>query len=390
MTFIELSSVQHRVQVGAPLPFHVRDADQTLLLARGHVVGTQGQLDSLMKRGALVDEEEAGALPAVAAPARAPIQQTRPDRAEIPAGVSPRLAIQQARPDQLPALLRTAITLATRALTETPSDHLAAAVEAVTDPLLAIVERDPDLAIFQILRQEGNYLTQYGVNHSIHCAITVFLIAARLGWHEGDVRRAFKAALTMNLSMLELQGQLATQATPMTDDQRADVLSHPHRSVALLEKAGITDADWLHAITHHHDEQADAGELASLLHRADVYTAKLSPRRNREALGADVAARMMFAADRGHPATAAIVKEFGLYPPGCHVKLASGETGVVVRRGEQAHTPWVAATTSAQGMVLPQPLRRDTAQRSFQIAAVLRQGAAGMRFTPEALLRVCT
>lgn len=382
MTFVELSSVQDRIRIGTPLPFHVRDADQTLLLARGQVIDSAGQLNSLMKRGALVDSDEVAAPPA-------PIQQIRPDRAEISAGVSPRAAIRQARPDQLPALLRTAMTLASRALNETPSDRFAATVDTLSDPLLAIVERDPDLAIFQILRQEGNYLTQYGVNHSIHCAITVFLITTRLGWTEDDVRRAFKAALTMNLSMLELQGQLATQATPMTDDQRADVLSHPQRSVAMLEKGGITDGDWLRAIALHHDEAGDAGELAGLLHRADVYTAKLSPRRNREALGADVAARMMFSSDRGHPANAAIVKEFGLYPPGCHVKLASGETGIVVRRGEQAHTPWVAATTNPQGTALPQPLRRDTAQRPFSVAAVLRQGSAGMRFTPEVLLRAC-
>ena len=32
--------------------------------------------------------------------------------------------------------------------------------------------------------------------------------------------RAFKAALTMNISMLELQGQLAVQGTPPTDEQR--------------------------------------------------------------------------------------------------------------------------------------------------------------------------
>ena len=37
--------------------------------------------------------------------------------------------------------------------------------------------------------------------------------------------------------------------------------------------------------------------------------------------------------DPGHPICAALVKEFGVYPPGCFVTLASGETGVVVKRG---------------------------------------------------------
>ncbi len=212
----------------------------------------------------------------------------------------------------------------------------------VAEPLLAIVERDPDLAIFQILRQEGNYLTQYGVTHSIHCAFTVFLVAARFGWSETEVRRSFNAALTMNISMLELQGQLATMTGRPSEAQIALIESHPLRSRRMLETAGVRDADWLLGVEQHHPVDASGrrsrigrSRSASLLHSADTYTAKLSPRRNREALGADVAARMMFTADRDDPATAALVKEFGLYPPGCQVRLANGESG---RRGAARRT----------------------------------------------------
>jgi hypothetical protein len=193
--------------------------------------------------------------------------------------------------------------------------------------------------------------------------------------------------------MFELQGQLATQTSPVTEAQRADILSHPQRSRAMLEAAGIGDKLWLSAVEHHHGAAAGSAaagsELAALLARTDVYTAKLSARSNREALGADVAARMMFMHHRNDPATLALVKEFGLYPPGAQVQLASGEVGVVVKRGEQAHTPWVAATASAKGSVLPRPVRRNTAQRPFSITAVLRQGAANMRFSPEQLLQAC-
>jgi len=38
----------------------------------------------------------------------------------------------------------------------------------------------------------------------------------------------------------------------------------------------------------------------------------------------------MFVQDQGHPMVAALVKEFGIYPPGCCVRLASGEVGLVV------------------------------------------------------------
>lgn len=369
MPYIELAQVQGHLSIGAPLPFHVRSADQTLLLAKGQVIESQAQLLSLLRLGALVD------------------------RTEMPATSTPRSRVEQAEPAELPGMLREAVKLAIVQLERADPEQLAATVEAMADPLMAIAERDPDLAIFQVLRQDGNYLVQYGVNHAIHCAITAFLVAARMGWREDELRRAFKAALTMNLSMFELQGQLATQASPVTEAQRADILSHPQRSRVMLEAAGISDKLWLAAVEHHHGPAGGAAaagsELATLLARTDVYTAKLSARMNREALGADVAARMMFMHHRNDPATLALVKEFGLYPPGAQVQLASGEVGVVVKRGEQAHTPWVAATASAKGAVLPRPVRRNTALRPYGITSVLRPGVANMRFAPEQLLQAC-
>ena len=365
MSFVDLATVQQQVRVGTPLPFDVWDADKTLLLARGQTIETGLQLASLLKRGALIGLTDA--VPSVA-------------------------AIRSATPEQLPALLRTTMDLARETLAKAPTEAYEDIVDAVSRPLMAVVETDPDLAIFQVLRQEGNYLTQYGVTHSIHCAFAVFLVAARFGWSELEVRRAFNAALTMNVSMLELQGQLATQSSPLTNAQRELIESHPQRSSVMLEAAGIKDSDWLEAVrAHHHVDSGDAnsmGELASLLRSSDTYIAKLSPRRTREALSADVAARMMFANNRGDAATAAMVKEFGLYPPGCHVKLACGESGYVVRRGELAHIPWVAVTNSADGRSLPEPIRRNTAQPVFKVSEVLRNGGTRLRFSSEVLQRI--
>jgi len=58
MQFADLSVVKQRVQVGIPLPFNVRDADCSLLLARGRVVESSEQLAALLTRGALVDLSE--------------------------------------------------------------------------------------------------------------------------------------------------------------------------------------------------------------------------------------------------------------------------------------------------------------------------------------------
>ncbi|MBC7728750.1 MAG: hypothetical protein H7242_14255, partial [Microbacteriaceae bacterium] len=238
---------------------------------------------------------------------------------------------------------------------------------------------------------------QYGVNHSSHAAITAYLVAQRLGWSADESQRAFKATLTMDVSMLELQGQLALQTTPVTRDQREAITTHPHLSRLLLEISGVTDADWLAAVANHHERPngsgypaglCDSGDLAALMQRADIYTAKLSPRANRDAIAADKAGRMMFMQEPGHPMVAALVKEFGVYPPGCFVKLKSGETGLGVKRGATVMAPIVAGISSPYGASLPQPLRRDTSQRAYAIHSVLGNHGGSVRVSPDTLMAV--
>ncbi len=246
--------------------------------------------------------------------------------------------------------------------------------------MVALIERDPDLAIFQVMRQDDSPLVQYGVNHSLHTAIVCRLVATRLGWDADSTHRVFKAALTMNVSMLGLQGELAFQPTPPTREQREAIVSHPLRSVEMLRASGIVDADWLAAVAQHHEVPdgsgyplglTEIGDLAQLVRRADIYTAKLSPRSSRDGITADRAGREMFMSEPGHPMIAALVKEFGLYPPGCFVMLASGEIGMVVRRGHAVNNPIVAVMTTAKGTPCAEPLRRDTSFPAYAVKSVL-------------------
>jgi len=356
MQFAQLSAVRHRVSVGAPLPFNVRDVDHTLLLARGQVVASHEQMEALFTRGCLVDVTEL---------------------------LSPLDVIRQAPASALPGLWRDSLDQVGDALRQSASEGFSEALEAATPAVLTLIERDKDLAIFQVLRQDGNEHVQYGVNHSTHAAITAYLVSQRLGWSSDDAQRLFKAALTMNISMLELQGQLAVQDTAPTDEQRAAIRAHPEFSVRMLECAGVADGDWLRAVAQHHERPDGSGypygitritDLAALVQRADIYTAKLSPRKGRSALAADVAGRAMFMQEPGHPMVSALVKEFGVYPPGCFVRLASGETGVVVRRGPTVMTPVVAVLSTAGGSLMLEPLRRDTSQAAHAIAAVVDCG----------------
>ncbi|MGL6110379.1 MAG: HD-GYP domain-containing protein [Rubrivivax sp.] len=370
MQFSQLATVKHRVSVGQPLPFNVRNADHTLLLARGQVVDTFDQMEALFTRGALVD-----------------IAELR----------SARESIQEAPAEMLPKLWGQCMDRVGETLQSCSQEGFGKALDEATGPVQALIERDSDLAIFQVLRQDNSAHTQYGVTHSIHAAITSFLVAQRLGWDEGCVQKVFKVALTMNLSMLELQGQLAAQTTPVTQEQREAIQSHPQRSVEMLQLSGITDSDWLEAVAHHHVAPDGSGypagvrevnDLAALVRRADIYTAKLSPRNNRDAMAADRAGRAMFMYDPGNSMTAALVKEFGVYPPGCFVKLVSGETAVVVKRGSSVVTPLVAALTTPSGAALAEPLPRDTSKREHAIAGVIGEKSVAVKLTPEKLMKL--
>ncbi|MES2717288.1 MAG: HD domain-containing phosphohydrolase [Pseudomonadota bacterium] len=363
-----LTLVQQRIQVGAPLPFNIRDHDQTLLLARGQRVQSAGQLQALLDRGALVDIDEL---------------------------LSPTERIARASPAELPGLWSGCLGRVNETLQNAHGEGFRDALETASAPVLALVARDPDLAIFQVLRQPGNQHVDYGVNHATHAAITAWLVAQRLGWSADESQRAFKAALTMNISMLELQGQLAVQPTPPTDDQRAAIHAHPQFSRLMLEMAGVADGDWLDAVAQHHESPDGKGypaglhspcELAALVRRADIYTAKLSPRAGRSAIAADKAGRLMFMQEPGHPMVAALVKEFGVYPPGCFVRLASGETGMVVRRGSSVVAPVVAVLGTRNGTALPRPERRDTSQKAFAVQQVLDGPTGADQLPPSQLL----
>ena len=71
----------------------------------------------------------------------------------------------------------------------------------------------------------------------------------------------------------------------------------------------------------------------------------------------------------GAPASAAIIKEFGIYPPGEFVQLKSGEMAVVVRRSaRRAHARWRPASPTGRACRMVNTVMRDTAKPEFAIA----------------------
>ena len=367
MQLLPLQEVASQIKPGMPLAWGIRDANGKLLLARGHRVTDAAMLDTLLARGMFVDASEMRA-------AMSSHAASKPRE-----GFFGRWRLSSARLNTLlttsPAELRTALT-------------------EVVDVLIALADRYPDKVLFQILRHDQTKLNSYGVSHSLHSAAVCCLSAKRMGWDDAQRRTLVSAAMSMNLSMIELQGRLAVQTAPPNPDQRAAIDDHPLRSAELLRAAGVDCPLWLAAVEQHHEladgsgyprRLTDVGELAQALHYADVFTAKLSARSSRGALMPNVAARQMFTDSAGHPLAAALIKEFGIYPPGCFVRLASGEIAIVIHRGESVATPVVACLTNSAGQAMMRPQRRETTDKASAIVALVADADVMVRVPWETL-----
>lgn len=364
-----------KVQIGTPLPWSVRDAQGQLLLSKGHVVESEHQFEQLLERGAFVDAEEV----------RAAAGGGEPERPKATLVAPPNLFdLWDQTTDALHKLLTDVVQ----------EPDFAGRMEQFARHVVELVDLNPDIAIYRCVRQEHAKNFYYGYTHSVHTATLCILMARHLKWPAHRMMSLVKAALSMNMTILDLQGQMAGQDVPMKDKQRAAIHEHPVQVVALLEQAGIADADWLAAVRQHHERPDGSGyplgcedvcEMAVALRVADVLMAKISPRVLRTALSPQEAVRQLYREDKGGPLSTAIIKEFGIYPPGDFVRLASGELGIVVQRTDNARAPVVASITDTAGHPVVRTLRHDTKEPGFAIVGNVVDKSMLTRLPPERL-----
>jgi len=219
------------------------------------------------------------------------------------------------------------------------------------------------------------------------------LMTSRLGWEPDRARTLVKAALTMNLPIIDVQGRYAVHGR-LSEAQRAEIEAHPTQAVAKLRSAGIDDELWLNAVLQHHEREDGAGypnrltdisEMATMLRMADVFMAKISPRAERQPLTIQEAARQLFNESKASPAASALIKEYGIFPPGNLVRLASGELAVVILRGATALTPVAAVITDKSGNPTVNTVRRDTSQAAYAIKALATERVDTLRIPGERL-----
>lgn len=367
--------------IGQPLPFSLRDETGTLLARKGYVIGSRADLESMRGRGLgfYVDVAESerhqkafvGKLFELVRDDRplgkiAQAQLTTRDLAtnrEDTLGDAPTWLDLQVRGNRLLRDLNSA---------NFPDD-----LARLQAHLARMSRRNPDGALFALFHLAASEINLYSATHAMLVSVICGLAARDvLQWPERLEDTVCKAALTMNIGMTSLQDRLALQRERPTAEQHQYIDEHAQRSVALLRKMGLHDADWLEAVRDHHNtapgdlaSRTPAQRMARLIQRADIFTARLAPRASRRA---DVAAAAMQACyfDENRQidvAGAALIKAVGVYSPGSLVRMANNETGVVVRRGANTTTPRVAVLVNRDGYATGEHVVRDTSQREFRV-----------------------
>jgi len=370
---IPLAELRDLLAVGQPLPFRILDAQGRLLLNAGHLLADEAQFESLMERGAWAE--------------RPLVEAERTARADA-AGRS-KASHAASLFDQWDRTLWQLDKL-TRALVRRQA--VVGNVITFVRSLRTIVEADPDVALFLCVRQDDRRFALYPLTHSLHCATIALLAGHQLGWSEAQSDSLACAALTMNLSILELQAIMAEQGEPPSAKQLRDIRAHPDAAVALLRACGVADEMWLTAVAEHHERSGGDGypqgldrisESAVVLRAIDVFMARISPRAKRPAMAPQAAVRQLFQESAGSPLTMALVKTLGVHPPGSMLQLRSGEIAVSIRRPPRGTQPIAATLSDARGRPIAETHRRDTAQAEFAVAGPLSDGTQFARVLPE-------
>lgn len=387
------------VRIGHPLPFSLRGEDGRLLANKGFVVQSRGDLQAMVGRGfhLYVDVTESESHHrAYVGKLHALVRQDKPLGQIAVAQISTSdLDTPRVSSDDGPNWLDLQMQTNTLLRDHNPA-HFLERLEKLQASLSHHTHRNPDGALFALIYLSATEPRLYSATEamlvSVMCGLAVREV---LKWSPEMETTICKAALTMNVGMIELQDRLALQMETPNQAQRKVVDEHPTRSVALLQELGVSDDTWLEAVHEHHNKapgtlqsRSLGQQMGRLIQRADLFAASLAPRASRLPISPAAAMQASYFDENKaiDDAGAALIKTVGVYSPGSFVRLATGEIGVVVRRGLNAATPKVAVLVNREGMPTLENSTRDTSQPNYHIVASVSQRDVKIKINLERLM----
>jgi HD-GYP domain-containing protein (c-di-GMP phosphodiesterase class II) len=345
----------NELAIGTVLEWDAYDESGRLLLKRGQVISSNSQLEGLIERGLFTEIEPTPETP---------------------------VPVPEAAPSAVALIVEARRRLALVCGPNGPKGDFPGQILKIRELIRESVRVSQDAALaMPMLDRNG----PTSIRHSVDVAIACQVVGAELGISEPELTSVVAAALTMNLSILQLQDDLQAQQAPLSAGQREVIHKHPEESVQLLRERGVTDELWLNAVLSHHEAIDGTGYVygrkgddipvaSQLLSLADVYCARISSRDYRAPLRPNAALRALFL-EQGKKVRDGLASQFikaiGVFPAGTPVRIENGEIAVVVQRGQNASKPLVCSIVGPQGMPLAMPIRRDTSQPNFTVKEVV-------------------
>ena len=349
---------EHELIVGMPLLWSVYGANSELLLDKGHKLSSEKQKQTLLEIGLY----------------REPTLEEQAKAREKDKNYS------QFSLDS-PFNVLDAISLNLKRVLSDMNNRVESDYNYRVIRLASVVQKlcyeNADAALGAILLDQDAAYTNI---HPVLCSILTELMTRRLQIPKEDRLIYLAAALTQNIGMLELQNQLTQQTAKLTEQQRKAIKQHPFQSKEILQGLGISHKEWLDTVLYHHERPDGNGYpvglkgdklsvFAKILSLTDIYSAMVLPRKYRDGFYVKKALQDIFI-QRGksvdEESATLLIKEVGVYPPGTFVKLANGDTAIVLRRGiKSANSPLVLCIINPRGELYEKTKRRDTIHKDI-------------------------
>ena len=344
------------LEVGQTLDWPVYDDKGILLYNRGATITSAKQLHILLRRGLY---------------RKAPEQTTIPQRrnkASLQTGFNP-FAFFHEYAERLEHCF------------DLIGNQYAHGVELcirLTQDIQQLCQRSPDTILGAIHLYHD---VEYVISHPLHTALLCEIFARHLKWNARRRLILVCAALTANISILQLQKRLDRQTDKLSDEQQAQMRNHPLHSANMLAAAGVDHETWLKSVTQHHERMDGSGyqglkgkqiiDEARIIAVADIYTAMVVGKNYRSAHPAKAILRRLFlnkGREHDEQLCLLLIKLLGVFPPGTFVQLENGETAVVVKRaGDREQWPHAAAVLDMYGVAYSQPTLRNCNHSPFRI-----------------------
>jgi len=249
--------------------------------------------------------------------------------------------------------------------------------------LISAVNLDEDLALASIQRNQES--GDYGERHSVDTAILSIIVAKTINKSDQEIQDIAAAALTMNISMRDLQERLHLKKDTLTDQEKIYIRNHPIDSINILFEAGIENSNWLLYVLLHHEHEDGSGypvgnvkgeipQNAKIVTLADGFCARIASRGYRKSTLPSLALRDIFIENKAHvdPALAAyFIKALGLYPPGTFVQLKNKDIAIISHRGGDHQSCVAHSLVKESGELYAVPVKRDTSLDAYKVVEAI-------------------